>query len=192
MLFELSVSDSNAANLSLSDFKLYRGSTYIQNAMIFDGTGTQDIRLGSGNSLTDGSSTVIVTFEQEETVGKGDSVTYSLRANVSGSEANDSISTRLAQGDEETALSGLTATNQPNTGKVYVNADPMSGIFSGANDFFQTPGVVRDIIWSDKSADSHLYPTVSGGAITTDSGSDDWTNGYLLNISALSDHLITK
>lgn len=192
IVFELAVYDAGGANLNLSDFKFYRGSGYMANVNIYDATGAQDLTLGSGGSLAGGNSSVIVTFDQEENVSPGDSQDYSLRAAISGSDNNDSINTRISQSDEETALSGLTAVNQPNTGKIYVNGDATSGIFTGANDFAQTLGSERNIIWSDKSAESHLYPTVSGGVVTSDSGSADWTNGYQLDITALTDHLISK
>ena len=112
--------------------------------------------------MADGTTWVIVTFDQEQTVSAGSSETYSLRATVASSESDDSVSTRIAQGDNETPLSGLTALNQPNTGKIYVNGNAAAGIFTGANDFAQSLGTARHIIWSDKSAQSHLYPTVSG------------------------------
>ena len=152
----------------------------------------QNLTLGSGGSLVNGNSSVIVTFDQEATVSPGDSQDYSLRATISASDNNDDISTRISQGDEVTALSGLTAVNQSNTGKLYVNGDATAGIFTGANDFAQILGTERNIIWSDKSAQSHLYPAVSAGIVTSGSGSVDWTNGYQLDISALTDQLISK
>lgn len=192
IVFDVSVTDSGGANLTLSDFKFYRGSSYLPDIGIYDSTGGQDLTLGSGGSLTDGISFVIVTFNQEETISKGASITYSLKASVSGSESDDSISTRLAQGDEDSPLTGLTLVGQPNTGKIYVNGDPTAGIFVGALDFFHTLGTSRATIWSDKSSDLHMFPTISGGVITSDSGSADWTNGYLLELTALEDHTISK
>ncbi len=192
LVFEVNVYDDNGANFSLSDFKLYRGSTYMNNVNIYDATGAQDLRLGMGGGLVDGTSFVIVTFDQEEIISAGDSNTYSLKAGVGNSENNDSVSTRIAQGDESTPLSGLTAVNQPNTGKIYVNGSATAGIFTGTNDFSQTLGSERNIIWSDRSAGPHLYPTVSGGVVTSNSGTTDWTNGTLLDITALTDHVISK
>lgn len=192
IVFELAVYDDSGSDLALSDFKFYRGSSYASNVNIYDATGAQDLTLGSGGSLAGGNSSVIVTFDQEENVSPGVSQNYSLRATISASDNNDSISTRIAQGDEETALSGLSAINQSNTGKLFVNGDSTVGIFTGANDFAQTLGPERNIIWSDKSASSHLYPNISGGIVTSDSGSADWTNGYQLDITSLTDHLISK
>lgn len=192
LVFELNVYDSAGADLSLSDFRLFRGSTYMSGVNIYDATGAQDVSLGSGAGIMNGASYVIVSFDQEETIGKGETKTYSLRAGAGNAGSNDSVSTRIAQGDEETALSGLTAVNQPNTGKVYVNGDATAGIFTGVNDFAQTLGTAHNIIWSDKSADSHLYPGISGGVVTSDSGSADWTNGYQLDITALTDHVISN
>lgn len=192
IVFELDVYDAGGVDLSLSDFKLYRDSSYMSNVNIYDATGAQDLTLGSGGSLVNGNSSVIVTFDREENVSPDDSQDYSLRATISASDNNDSINTGIAIGDEDTALSGLSAINQTNTGKLYVNGDATAGIFTGANDFSQVLGTERNIIWSDKSAESHLYPTVSGGVATSDSGSADWTNGFQLDITALTDQLISK
>ncbi|MBN2306643.1 S-layer homology domain-containing protein [Candidatus Peregrinibacteria bacterium] len=192
LVLEVGVFDASGADLSLSNFKFYRGSSYLNNVTIYDGTGMQDLGLGMGGSLVDGLSYIIITFDQEETIGAGNTNTYSLKAGVSNSDSSDSVNTRIAQGDEETPLSGLTSVNQPNTGKIYVNGNPTAGIFTGVNDFAQTLGTAHNVIWSDKSAKSHFYPTVSGGAITSDSGSADWTNGYQLDLTALEDQLIEK
>ncbi len=193
LVFEVVASDSNAAGLELGDFKLYRGSSYLSDVTIYDGTGGQDVGLGSGNTLADGTSHVIVSFDQEETISSGDTENYSLRASISGSETNDSVSTRLALGDEQAPLSGLTAVNQENTGKIYVDGDATAGIFTNADtDLSQWLGTAKNIIWSDKSAESHLYPTVAAGLVTDNSGSADWTNGYLLDIVSLPDHVISK
>lgn len=193
LVFELAVSDSNAAGLSLSGFKLYRGSSYLDDVTIYDGTGAQDVGLGSGNSLADGTSYLIVSFNTEETISAGDTQDYSLRATVSGSESNDSVSSRLALGDENMALSGLSAVGQENTGKVFADGDATAGIFSTADtDLSQWLGTARNIIWSDKSAENHHYPTVAGGVVNDGTGSSDWTNGYLLDIAGLSDHVISK
>lgn len=192
MVFDVSVSDAVGANLSLTDFKLFRDSEYLRDVGIYDSTGAQDLTLSGNGSLTDGISFVIVTFDQEEIISKGDVETYSLKASVIGPEHDDSVSTRIAQGDEESPLTGLTKVGQSNTGKIYVNGDPTAGIFTGALDFFQSLGSSRDVIWSDKSAELHLFPTISGGVITSDSGSSDWTNGYLLELTLLEDQTLSR
>ena len=192
IVFELNVYDSSGADLNLSDFKLYRGSTYLNKVNFYDGTGAQDVAPGASGLIMDGKSYVIVTFDQEETVSAGDSRTYSLWARIQNSASNDSVSTRLAQGDDQAALSGLTSVNQPNTGKLYVDGNPTAGIFTAPDDFSQTLGSARNVIWSDWSAESHLYPAISGGVIPDNSGSADWTNGYLLHLTDLEDQLIQK
>lgn len=192
LAFDLSLNDGGTAGLGLSDFMLYRGSAYLDNVTIYDATGSQALSPGSGGTLTNGNSLVIVTFNQEEIISQGDASSYSLRASVSNAGNSDSVSTRFAQGDENTPLTGLTAVNQANTGKVYVNGDVTAGIFTGATDFFQSAGNARDIIWSDFSADLHLYPQITGGVIPSDSGSADWTNGHLLKLTGLEYHTIMK
>ncbi|MBU0705907.1 S-layer homology domain-containing protein [Patescibacteria group bacterium] len=192
LVLELSVYDNSGSSLSLSDFRLYRGSSYMNNVNIYDATGSQDLTLAGGGSLAGGTFFVIVTFDQEEIVSAGDSLNFLLKATVNSADKNDSVSTGFARDDENSPLSGLTAVNQPNTGKVFVNGDATAGIFTGVNDFAQNLGTGRNIIWSDRSANLHLFPTVSGGLVTSGSGSADWTNGYLLELSALEDHTISK
>ena len=192
LVFEVNVFDASGGDLNLSDFKLYRGSNYLSDVHIYDATGAQDLTLGNGGILADGTAYVIVAFDSEETISAGSTNVYSLRASVFNADSNDSVNTRIAQDDEETALSGLTSINQPNTGKIYVNGDATAGIFTGPTDFMQSLGTAKNVIWSDKSAKSHLYPGISGGAVTSDSGSADWTNGYQLDLIALPEQLIEK
>jgi len=192
LTFDLSVNEASGADLSLNDFRFYRGSTLLSDVTIYDATGLQDLSATGGGSLTSGLSSVVVSFDQEEVISGGDSLTYSLKAQANNVQNNDTLSVGLSDGDEEAVLSGLTAINQPNTGKVYVSGDATAGIFTAASDFSQSAGVGRDLIWSDRSADVHLYPTVSGGIITSDSGSYDWTNGYQLGLSGLSDQVLSR
>lgn len=192
LVFEISVSDAGAANLAVSDFKVYRGSAFLSNASIYDATGAQNLSPGSGGKLMNGVSSVIITFPAEEIISGGNSHTYTLEATVSSSNSGDSIGIGIAPGDDDSALTGLTKSFQPNTGKIYVNGDATAGIFTGASDFFQSLGSARNILWSDQSADLHLYPTITGGVITSDSGSADWTNGYDLGLNALGDHILAR
>jgi len=63
---------------------------------------------------------------------------------------------------------------------------------ASATQFRGTATTARNIIWSDKSADVHTYPTVAAGSVTTTTGSYDWTNGYLLDITNLQSHNLQK
>lgn len=192
LVFEVNVSDASGNDLQLKDFQLFRGSHLIDGVTLYDATGNQDLSSGSGNPLSNGTSFVIATFPQEEIISAGDKLTYSLKATVQGSQNDDQISTRLAQGDENLPLSGLNAEGQANTGKIYAESDASAGIFTSASDFTQALGVGRNIIWSDESASNHLYPTISGGLVNSNSGSADFTNGVFLGLTGLEEQVLSK
>ncbi|MBU1682371.1 S-layer homology domain-containing protein, partial [Patescibacteria group bacterium] len=184
--FDVSVSDSAGADLALSNFKFYRSSTYLDDEVnIYDATGIADVSPAGGGSISNGLSSVVVSFNEEETVSAGSSSTYYLKAEAVSVNSSDQISSRIKTDDQAAMLTGLTANNNENTGRIYVNGDATDGIFVNANDFCQTLDTARGIIWSDKSADNHSYPTINACAVTSGSGSYDWTNGYLLDVSSL-------
>lgn len=188
---EVSVGDNDGVGISLSNFKLFGGSGLIQDVMIYDATGGQDISPVGGGTLVIGQADVIISFDTEEIISINDTETYSLKATVTGSASGDSVSSLIAD-DETTQLSGLTASNNPNTGKIFVSGDATAGIFTGDTDFSRVLGTNKHFLWSDQSAQPHLYPTVAAGTVTTDTGSDDWTNGYRLGISALDPVVLSK
>ncbi|MBI5411741.1 S-layer homology domain-containing protein [Candidatus Peregrinibacteria bacterium] len=151
-----------------------------------------------GDGVSDATVKVIVSFDEEETVSAGTSKTYYLKANVTGALSTDNITTRIATSDEDTALTGLSSTTNTNNnsvsndGRIQSTGAATSGIFSAAvTDFRQLVGSNRNVIWSDKSADSHAYATVASGSVTTDTGSFDWTNGNLLKVSELNAQTLT-
>lgn len=190
LVLNISVDDEDAAGLSLSDFKFYRNGTLVSSAMIYDASGARD--LSAGGTLINGQSSVIISFNQEEIISSDDTVTYSLKAQVAGSDDGDNVITRFADGDEQTPLSGLTAADNDNTGKIFVVGDATAGIFTGATDFSQSVGVNRNIIWSDQSAQPHQYPSIAAGVVNTGSGSADWSNGYLMGISSLDPVILSN
>ena len=191
-VFDVDLTDASGAapTLTLDDFKFYKGSSYIDDANVY-GVAGGDLGLGSGNTIT-AADTIIVSFQQEESVAAGSSATFSLKANVSGSENDDTVDTNLAIGDENTPVAGLTTNTNENTARVY-SATATDSLMAANTEFVQADTTAaRNIIWSDKSADSHAYPTVSATAVTAGSGSYDWTNGYLLDITDLSSHSLEK
>ncbi len=189
---EVSVGDNDGAGISLSDFKLFNGSGLISDVRIYDSAGGQDLSPSGGGSLISGKSDVIISFDTEEIISTDDTETYSLKATVTGSASGDSVSSLIADGDESDELSGLTADNEANTGKIFVTGDVTSGIFTSDTDFSRVAGTNKNFIWSDQSAQPHLFPTVSAGIVATDTGSSDWTNGYRLGISALDPVVLSK
>ena len=203
IVFDVVLSDSDAGGeLDLDEFKMYRGGTLVTAANIYDAGG--DIGVGGG-TINSASESVIVSFNEEESVAAGSSQTYSLKATVLGTETDDSIDTKISIGDENTAIAGvlgtsvcgagnttLCSTGNGNTGRVYDTAANEALLWAAATEFADTATAARNIIWSDKSADNHAYPTVAAGTVTGGSGSYDWTNGYLLDITDLSSHNLAK
>jgi len=189
MVMDISVEDNDGVNLSVDGFKLYDGPNVINDVVIYDATGAQDLTPGGG-ALTDGVHKVIVSFDNQEVISAGVTKNYRLKADVSGAASDDSIVTGLASDDS--ALTGLTDLNHPNTGKIFVNGDATAGLFTVASDFSQNVGTDLNLVWSDRSFSNHLYPTVAGGTVTTNTGTADWTNGYLLGLSSFSDNVLSR
>ncbi len=187
LVFDVEVSDANGAGLSLSDFKWYRGTSLQDNVSIFDATALQDLSPEGGGSIGSGMRKIIVSFNQEETVGVWGPAYFVLKASAAGVEKDDRVVTRLASGDEETPLLDLTATGQSNTGQVYALGDASAGIFTALNEFAQAVGTARNIIWSDKWSSGHIYPDFAGNLPVSGTGSADWTNGYRLGLTELGD-----
>ena len=196
-VFDVNMSDAAAAvpALSVSSLKFYRGSSLIDKANIYcvgaacSANPVDASPVGAGTLA--GDAQFVVSFNQEESISAGSSTTFYLKGTFVGVGTGDSVDTKIANGDESTALTGLTLNNNANTGRVYAAADATDGIFTAAaTDFRQLVGVNRNVVWSDKSANTHVYPTITanpgGGTVTTVTGSYDWTNGYLLNITELS------
>ncbi len=167
-------------------------------------------------SVDDGTYEVIVTFDNEETISKGSTQTYTLMASVSGATTDDTIKVKLIGTDENNEVNistnynndnGLTNTAQ----LVGSNGTANDSLFdakyagTGANEYFQELKLYRNVIWSDRSGGDfasgnsgvvqntiHTYPTIKGsskhnaGTVVGSSGTVDWTNGYQLNVDKLS------
>ncbi|MBI5422402.1 hypothetical protein HZA44_04685 [Candidatus Peregrinibacteria bacterium] len=197
------VSNGTAAGAAGS-FKFYRGSTLLSGptasatgAFVYNGAGSTDLA-NAGTIAAAATADAVVSFIQEETVGAGQSQTYYLDATLSAAAANDSVQTKLAIGDEAVPVTGvLVAGNNgnANTGRIYSATANTGLITAAANDFVDLTVAGRAIIWSDKSADVHNYVTGLGGgliAVTTDTGSYDWTNGYLLKANSVASQTLSK
>jgi hypothetical protein len=193
LVFDLSVTDANASGLSLSKFELMRNdSTLEQELNIYDSGGAGDISVNGAGTIGNGNTSVIISFNTPEIIAAGDTVNYALRARINGSETDDSVHTSLSEDDSNSELTGLTASGQENTGNIYAAGASTVGIFTHFGDFREAKGTARNVIWSDRSSDNHAYPSVANGIVTTDSGSSDWTNGYLLRYSSLEAQVLSK
>ena len=126
---------------------------------------------------------IIVTFDSTESVDG--TTNYKLVGTVSGTGTGDTVVIGLADGDESTTVAGKTTNTNINTA-LLIDGTAATGLFSGTTstggtDYLDEVGTALNFIWSDKSADGHSFnPTVG-------SGSYDWTNGYLLDITSLND-----
>ena len=193
LVFDVNVNDSAGGDLTVGEFRLFRDGIAINDHVnIYNATGGADIKGPAGNTLTNGTSRVIVSFNQEEVISAGQTANYRLQATVMNTDSGDMIITRFGRNDEDTPLSGLTANTTTNTGKIFKNGDATEGIFTGATDFSQSAVGNRDIIWSDRSADSHSYPSITAGTVTDGTGSYDWTNGYSLGVYDISDSILSR
>ena len=193
LVFDVNVNDSAGGDLTLGDFRLFRDGIAINDKVnIYNATAGADIKTPALNTISNGSSRVIVSFNEEETISAGQTANYRLQATVMNTDSGDMIITRFGRNDEDTPLSGLTANTNPNMGRIFKAGDATEGIFTGATDFSQSAVGNRDIIWSDRSADSHSYPGITAGTVADGTGSYDWTNGYSLEVYDLSDSILSR
>ena len=136
------------------------------------------------DGVKDGTYQVIVSFNTEETVPKNTTRTYYLKANVVNPALGSAVTTKLNSQYDNSKLINLTSY----TGKIFVQDSPRKGIFL-YNPLEFTENDDSGIIWSDRSATPHSYPTFSTvdsqTSVASDTGSADWTNGYLLNVGTL-------
>lgn len=159
------------STVPLSDFHFYRGSTLIDTA-----------------NCVQVDDKVIVSFEQEEVITSGTSQNYFLGATVSGATVDDVVQTRMLGDSLELDLPNTCHANT-NTGRVHDAGG--AGIFTGPDGFSSIDVYGARVVWSDRSADAHAYPTVTDGLTEAGTGSCDWTNGYYLRIENLSPHTLT-
>jgi hypothetical protein len=209
LVFDVTTSGLTSATTETGTlFKFYRGTSLISSTDVnIYGVGTHaTVDLNTGDlaactttaaGIDDDTYTIIVSFDNEETITAGSSQTYYLKASISGGSSDDSITTKLAIGDEAVPLTLFTTSTNANTAKIY-SATGATALFTGAAELLSTivttggaTGESVAIIWSDKSADAHAYPTVNTGTVTVDTGSYDYTNGYLLKLTGLSSATLT-
>ena len=136
------------------------------------------------NGVEDGTYQVIVSFNTDEKVSKNTAQTYYLKATVVNPALGSVVTTKLNSQYDNLKLINLTSY----TGKIFVQDSPKKGIFL-ENPLEFTDDTAPGIIWSDWSAATHSYPTLSTvdsqTLVVSDTGSADWTNGYLLKAAAL-------
>jgi len=203
MVFDLNVDDADDLNLVLNNFKLERNGVPLDDADVnIWNAGVASITETDGGTIAnDASVKIVVSLDEEITIGAGDEDEFRLTANVVGSGTDDSIDTGLATGDETVAVTGIltvgcavnpASTGNGNTGRIH-DTNANCGLLTVAgNEFSQTATAARNFLWSDKSADVHNYPAVAAGSVTDGNGSYDFTNGHLLDLNDLDSHTLTK
>lgn len=209
MVFDVDIAAAGA--VTVSDFKVFKGNSALSDtvANIVDNLGTDVTTTGAGTIA--GTSQIIVSFNEEQTVAGGANQEFSLRAFPHSFQTDDTINTRLAVGDENAPVTNIIGdgvsgcANDPvvasngngNTGHLSDTSAADCALFTGAIDDFSfdlPANEDRNFLWNDKSSTnpSHSYPTVLGGSVDDGTGSAEWTNGYLLNIDNLTSQTIEK
>lgn len=171
MKFTLSWADGDLAAVpELESFKLLRGSEDISaNVTIKDEDGN-DLTTATGATST--SSTVIVKFTTEESIGANDENTYTLRCTAQGFQAranvtsDDSVSIYMASDD---TVNGAGV-------KYILDASSITQLVTSAGG----SAANANFIWSDASAVAHTSDQQGGTAPT-----GDWSNGYLVKSLSL-------
>lgn len=170
--FSLTTATTTASSLSLSNFRLRRGSSDIglSDVTITDGLGN-DLEAGTwiNDATNNATPRVVITLTGEDTIS-GSGNTYTLYATVGGTVlSGDSVTVSLTRTADTTLgvtgwLTGTNATSSAVWGP-HINTDTAI-----AQDVDST----STFIWSDLSEVPH-YTNTSGA-----SRSRDWTNDYLV------------
>ncbi len=182
IVFNVVINDAvDPVDLSLNNFKLFRGGTLLTNVSIANAAGAN---IEGNTAITEASADqVIVAFETEETVSSGSPQTYTLKATVASANPNDSVVTEIATGDEAAPVTTLVDINNGNvnTGKLVDDTGAAEGLFVEGG-LLATLGTALNFIWTDKSdQDLHIY-----SLLNLTPSSTDFTNGHLLKLTELS------
>ncbi len=227
LVFSINTSGLGNVGADMNTFRFFRGDTqlspidvnvygvYLERTAIELQTGAGLDAITDPSSSADGTDgdgvndltySVIVSFNQEETIAAGTSQTYYLKATINGATPGSSVSTQL-EGRGEWWWGGvqlMVNNGNKNTGRIY-DKDPYEALFGATADLNSIDDTAsrrefsrsvyveaRHIIWSDRSANNHTYPTVTDGEVTEGSGSYDWTNEYALGIHDLAPQVLTR
>ncbi len=168
-LKQMTFNVSKSANVSLSNFRLYRGSTMVPLAdlAIVNATSAADLEAGTIAAGVN-QAYVVVSFTTEDSIS-GTGNVYSLRANVAYTGTGNNVTTSLYRDPAAMTYTGYLVNND--TVDIYTTADAdiyhidtaaaISGTAAGAGTF----------VWSDNSEVPHS---------SANQTSRDWTNDYLV------------
>lgn len=185
--FNVAWSDGGTTDtLVLGSWKLYRGSTDLTSLASYGVTiqNTSGTSVESSTNITESDSSVVVTFDDEELVGKAETVTYTLKATPDGfrvlgtvDTASDSVTIRLVGDTSKVTYSGgLPAYPYLNAGTTVTS---VAKLFSSST--ADASAVNKELIWSDYSNLSH-----SSKAGSTSDSTNDWYDSYLVSGLPLS------
>ena len=162
--------DITGGGKGCSNYRLYRNASLVQSAEI--------------NTFSPFEETVSMAaiMTQEEVIAAGACNTYYLKAECFGFSVVDRLTTRVHPEYAEVP--------DPNTGCIYDDEQGVCLTGGSPLAFFSASVFTYSLIWSDRSADLHEYPMISGDQFLS-RGSYDWTNGWGLGLEQLPAHTLT-
>ncbi len=168
-LKQMTFAISKTANVTLGDFRIYRGSTMIPLADIAIRNATSAADLEGGDIVAGvNSAYVTVSFTSEDSIS-GTGNVYSLRANVSYTGTGNNVTTSLYRDGAATTYTGYLVNTV--TSGIYTTASAdIYHIDTAAAPSGAAAGI-GTFVWSDNSEVPHS---------SANQTSRDWTNDYLV------------
>ena len=179
----ISYTDSDADTMCVNLWKLYKNGTDVStssSAVVLEDEDGEDIEGGTSSAcstpLAEGDTTVYIIWDtNEEVITAGETVTYTLRATPVGFDSDGDT------GDEDyftIYLAGDSAHNQATNADICLEDAGAGEIWqldnqvSSACTTASSNNTAYNFIWSDNSGESH--------DASSETGSGDWTDGYLV------------
>jgi len=203
LVFDVTLTDNVGTNntLTAGSWKLFKGSTDITSLVdIHQAAGTT---VEATNDLGEGTSKLIVTWNDEEMISAGGTVAYTLRSTLGGfaTGADDDSIRVILNNDSSTATAGFNKlVDLDQTASQYTAGIGDGTVTAGQHHgtAAATPTVGANIIWSDWSVVSHaatLADTIGdagGDTVVVSTSSADWSNSYLLKNLPFSGKTMTN
>ena len=159
--WDINVNDNTVAGagLVITTWRLYKSGTATAIAGMWSDTTSASSTAGTV-PLADGASVLVFEPTSEIEIAAGETKTFELKGNVTGSAQYDSISTSLLNDNNDTAV---------RTGGLADDGNECVKIDSGATNYSV------DFLWSDKATGVNHLATMQDSV-------KDWTNGYLIEV----------
>lgn len=164
--FAVTTSDYSTANLYVTGWKLYDGSTELTHVVWSDGTVTSSsgaVIFGAGGTGNSGTLVVALDAGYEKEIGAGSSKTFTLKGTVASAAVNDSVTVGL-YGDNDTTMY---------TGDLKAHSTRLVDLLNATSNY------AVDFCWSDEAKGSAHTDTRQS---TYSADYADWSSGYLLSI----------